>query len=64
VAVTDEQQRALHAALARTLALIDTSSLGTAISNEDRAAAERTADMLLTACGGECSAAVRLTFAA
>ena len=60
MAVTDEQQRALHAALTRTLALIDTSPLGTAISHEDRAAAERAAAMLLTACGGECIAVVRI----
>jgi signal transduction histidine kinase len=64
VTVTDEQQRALDAALTRTLALIDTSGLGTAISHGDRAAAERTADMLLTACGGECIALVRIAFAA
>ena len=64
MAVTDEQQRALHTALTGTLALIDTSVLGTAISHEDRAAAGRTADMLLTAGGGECIAVVRIAFAA
>ena len=64
MAVTDEQQRALHAALTRTLALIDTSPLGTAISHEDRAAAERAADTLFTAYGGEGIAVVRIVFAA
>jgi signal transduction histidine kinase len=64
VAVPDEQRRALHAARSRILALIDTSVIGTAISHDDRAAAEQTADMLLTACGGECTAGVRIAFAA
>ena len=64
VAVTGDQQRALHTALRSTLALIDTSPLGGAISDEDRTSAELAADTLFTAYGGEGVAVVRITFAA
>jgi signal transduction histidine kinase len=64
VTVTDEQRRALHAALSSTLTLVDTSPLGTSISQADRASAERAAEMLFTAYGGESIDVVRLAFAA
>jgi signal transduction histidine kinase len=64
VAVTDQQHLALHAALGNTLALIDTSPFARAISHEDRATAERAAEMLFTMCDGECLAVVSLAFAA
>ena len=64
MAVTDEQQQALHAALSHTLDLIDATALGRAISPEDRAAAEQTAEMMLTAYGGECITTVHVAFAA
>jgi signal transduction histidine kinase len=64
VAITEEQQRALHASLSSTLALVDASPFGPAISEEDRANAERAADALFTGSGGESIAGVRLAFAA
>jgi signal transduction histidine kinase len=64
VAVPDDSLRALPAALRTTLALIDASPLGVAISHEHRATAERAADALLAACGDEGIALVRIVFAA
>jgi len=64
VAITEDQRRALHARLSSTLALVNASPLGPAISDEDRAGAEQAADMHFAACGETSIDVVGLGFAA
>lgn len=64
MAVTAQQRQALRSGLSSTRALIDTSPFGPMISGEDRATAQRTAEMLFAAWGEESIVVVRLAFAA